>query len=58
MPKLKNYSFKEENNFITEIEPEEILEQLRNFVQDGDVILIKSSHGTGLWRLVEMMKGK
>ena len=38
--------------------PAEVLDQLKNFVQDGDVILVKSSHGTGLWRLVEQMKGK
>ena len=38
--------------------PEEVLDQLKNFVQEGDVILVKSSHGTGLWRLVEQMKGK
>ena len=38
--------------------PEEVLDQLKNFVQEGDVMLVKSSHGTGLWRLVEQMKGK
>ena len=38
--------------------PEEVLEGLKNFVQEGDVVLVKSSHGTGLWRLVEQMKGK
>ena len=37
--------------------PEKAQERLKNFVQEGDVVLVKSSHGTGLWRLVEMMKG-
>ena len=37
---------------------EELEKQLKDFVQEGDVILVKSSHGTGLWRLVDKMKGK
>ena len=38
--------------------PEKLLDTLKDFVQTGDTLLIKSSHGTGLWRLVEKMKGK
>ncbi|MGN0920020.1 MAG: UDP-N-acetylmuramoyl-L-alanyl-D-glutamate--2,6-diaminopimelate ligase [Alphaproteobacteria bacterium] len=38
--------------------PEELLTLLKGFIQTGDVVLVKSSHGTGLWRLVEQMKGK
>ena len=36
---------------------EELLEGLKDFVRDGDTVLVKSSHGTGLWRLVELLKG-
>ncbi len=38
--------------------PEKVLESLNGFVREGDIILVKSSHGTGLYRLVEKMKGK
>ena len=57
MHKVQQKLPKEITSFWAE-KPEEILEQLKNFVQDEDVILVKSSHGTGLWRLVEQMKGK
>ena len=38
--------------------PEKMLEALKSFVQTGDVLLVKSSHGTGLYRLIEKLKGK
>jgi len=37
--------------------PEELMEIITNILQTGDVVLVKSSHGTGLWRLVELLKG-
>ena len=37
--------------------PEKMLDILKSFVQTGDVVLVKSSHGTGLYKLVEKMKG-
>ena len=56
MQKMAEKFPKEVTSFKAE-KPEEVLEQLKNFVQEGDVVLVKSSNGTGLWRLVEQMKG-
>ena len=57
MQKMREKLPKEITSFVAQ-KPEEVLGQLKNFVQEGDVILVKSSHGTGLWCLVEQMKGK
>ena len=57
MQKVREELPKEIQSFGAET-PEEVHEQLKNFVQDGDVVLVKSSHGTGLWRLVDKMEGK
>lgn len=37
--------------------PDQLEEQLKAFVKNGDIVLVKSSHSTGLYKLVEKMKG-
>lgn len=37
--------------------PEELLPILARDLQDGDFVLVKASHGAGLYRLIQMMKG-
>lgn len=38
--------------------PEKVLETLKEIVKTGDTVLVKSSHGTGLYRLVKQIKGE
>ena len=37
---------------------EQMVPVLLNALQDGDIVYVKSSHGTGLYKLVDKLKGK
>ena len=37
--------------------PEELFSVLKTELKEKDIVLVKSSHGTGLYRLVHFLKG-
>ncbi len=53
---VREGSFGDEAEFVATIE--EARERLADFLAPGDTVLLKASHGSGLWRLADQLTGE